>query len=353
MTNFPTTLPKSRVPDSRQVPVLSWGLVGPGWIAERFVAALQTETDQKIVAVCSRSLERGRAFAKRWNIPTVHADVEALVADPEVDVVYVATPHNHHFSVAMAVLEGGKHALVEKPLALNAVEGQVLCETARRSGVLLVEALWTAFLPKFDVLRQVLADGILGTVHTVIADHGEYFEADHRIMRADLAGGPMLDLGVYTVALSTMVLGEARHVQAAGQLASSGVNGQVAMTIDHVRGGMSQLHCTLFGHTPCGATLSGNQGMLTFPGKFYAPGPFTIIANDLTRRLVHEEDAIGYRGLRHQIAHVATCIENGEVESPIHPHANTLATLRSMDRARAAIGIVFAEERGAMASNLI
>ena len=169
---LPSVLPSPRLPDPRRIPVLRWAVAGPGWIAERFVQALKADTNQRVVAVDSRSLERARAFAARCDIPKAYDDIADLGTDPEVDVVYVATPHSHHFPVALAAVEAGKHVLVEKPLALNAVEGEKLREAAESNRILLVEALWTAFLPKFDVLRQVIADRILGKIHTVAANHG-------------------------------------------------------------------------------------------------------------------------------------------------------------------------------------
>jgi len=281
----------------------------------------------------------------RWDIPKAYDDIADLGADPEIDVVYVATPHNHHFPVTLAAVQAGKHVLVEKPLALNAVEGEKLREAAQAKRILLMEALWTAFLPKFDVLRQVLADGILGKVHTVVANHGEHFEPDHRIMRGDLAGGPMLDLGTYPVAFSNMVLGEPKSVQAYGEPAPSGVNGQAAMLFKHEGGAISLVHCTLFGHSPCDAFVTGADGMLTIPGKFYTPGPFTITANDLTTKLVYEEEQAGYKGLCHQINHFAFCVGNGLLQSPVRPLSDSITTLRSMDRVRDQLGIIFDEER--------
>ena len=160
----------------------------------------------------------------------------------------------------------------------------------------LIEALWTAFLPKYDLTRHLLAEGALGDVHAVIADQGERFGPEHRIMRADLAGEAV-----------------------------------------------SHLNCSLLGLTPCEAVLSGTEGMLTLPRKFFAPGPFTLSANDLSTRLVHQEEASGYAGFRHQIAHVAACIAEGRTEPPIRPLADTISTLLGMDRTRKRLGIVFAE----------
>ena len=207
MSGFPTALPVSRVPGSLDAPALRWGIIGPGWIAERFTASLQRHTRQQVVAVGSRNAERSAEFAARHGIERAHGSYEELVADPGVDVVYVATPHNGHHPCARLALGAGKHTLVEKPIGLNAAQAAEIAALATSQGVFCMVALWTFFLPKFDVIGQLLADGALGEVRTVSADHGEYFTADHRIMRPDLAGGPLLDLGTCPVSLADWVLG--------------------------------------------------------------------------------------------------------------------------------------------------
>ena len=165
-----------------------------------------------MVAVGSRDHARSAGFAQSFGIERAYGSYEELVGDRDVDVVYVATPHNAHFPCAALALQAGKHALVEKPLALNAAQAERLAELARAANVFCMEALWTMFLPKFDVIRQLLADGALGDIHSVQADHGEFFEAGHRILRADLAGGPLLDLGTYPVSFATWVLGAPARV---------------------------------------------------------------------------------------------------------------------------------------------
>ena len=208
---FPKTLPQARILDPTRVPRLRWGICGPGWIAERFVSTLKEHTSQEILGVQSRDPARAKAFAEKAGIPQSFAGND-MMADPKIDVVYVATVHPRHLPDALAAIEAGKHVLVEKPLALNASEARQLKEAARRKGVFLMEAFWSVFLPKFDVIRQLLADGALGSVRTVIADHGEWFPPEHRIMRSELAGGPMLDLGTYPVAFATLVLGRPDRV---------------------------------------------------------------------------------------------------------------------------------------------
>lgn len=343
---FPQSLPRPRTPDQGRVPRLRWGISGPGWIAERFVAALKAHTGQEVAAVGSSDPERARAFAGRMGVPSSYRTPDML-ADPAIDVVYVATVHNRHLPDALAAIEAGKHVLIEKPLALNAADGRRLRDAARARGLFLMEAYWADFLPKFDVIRQLLADGALGDVRTVIADHGEWFGPEHRIMRADLAGGPMLDLGTYPVALATGVLGRPERVMATGERAPSGVNGQCSMLLSHGGGAQSVLHTSILGHTPGDAVISGTGGMLTIPGRFYTPGPFTLTANDLRTRLVFEEERNHYAQLFHQAVHLAACVGEGLAESPVRSLADSLLTLEVMDEARRQIGATFAGERAA------
>ena len=340
---WPSALPPPRTPDPMLAPRLRWGVLGPGWIAERFVGSLRRSTRQQVVAVASRDLGRAAAFASRWGIDRAYGGYRALVEDPGVDVVYVATPHNAHRPCALLAIEAGRHTLVEKPLALNAAEVQELAAAARGNGVFLMEALWTVFLPKFDVLRQVLADGLLGEVRSVLAEVGEHFGPEHRIMRADLAGGPLLDLGTYPVALATMVLGPAERVLASGQPAPGGVNGQASILVGHAGGAQSVLHTTLFSDTPTAATIAGTAATATIPGPFYQPGDLRVRFFD-GAALDHREPAAGHAALHFQAAHLAAAVGDGLLESPLRRLADSLTTIRVLDEVRRQLGVAFAEE---------
>jgi predicted dehydrogenase len=340
---FPKTLPNAQVLDQTRVPRLRWGICGPGWIAERFVASLKGHTQQELLAVQSTDPNRAKSFAEKANIKRSYGGND-MMGDPDVDVVYIATVHPRHRPDALAAIEAGKHVLVEKPLALNASEARELAQAAHRKGVFLMEAYWTAFLPKFDVIRQLLDDGALGSVRTVIADHGEWFGPDHRIMRPELAGGPMLDLGTYPLAFATGVLGRPERIIASGEDAPSGVNGQASMLLSYPGGAEAVLHTTILSHTPGDAVVSGTQGMLTIPSRFYAPGPFTVTANDLTTKLVFDEPRDQYVQLFHQAVHLAECVAKNRLESPTRPLRDTLATLEAMDEVRRQLGVVFPQE---------
>jgi predicted dehydrogenase len=341
---WPDALPASRVPDPRDAPSLRWGVIGTGWIAERFVAALQKLTTQEIVAVGSRTASSAAEFAGRFGVPHAHGSYEELVADPEVDVVYVATPHNRHHPHAVLALEAGKHVLIEKPITLNAAEAQSLADLSVARGLFCAEALWPLFTPKFDVIRQVLDAGVLGEISTVLGSYGTWFDADHRIQRHDLAGGPLLDLGTYPLSLTGWVLGPPTEVVARGTEAPSGVNGQVSALLAYGSGARGIVHTSILASTPVVFVIAGSEATLTIADMFSLPGPFSVVRTD-GERLDHTEPLIEYDGLAYQAADVARRVGLGEIETPIRPLRESIATMALIDEIRRQIGVVWDEER--------
>jgi predicted dehydrogenase len=344
MTSFPKTLPTARTPPSEAAAALRWGVLGTGWIAERFIGSLQRHTRQRLLAVGSRDADRSAAFAGRHGLSRAYGSYEELVADPDVDVVYIATPHPAHHPCARLALEAGKHTLVEKPLALNAAQATEIARLAADRGRFCAEALWTFFLPKFDIVRQLLDDGALGEVRTVQADHGEHFTAEHRILRADLAGGPLLDLGTYPVSLATWALGPPQRVLAVGQPHPAGVNGQAAAILSDARGNQAVLHTTLFSNTPTTAAIAGTHATLTLPGPFYQPGDLLLASADGDRQLRFTEPRAAHDALHFEAAEVARCIAAGRLESPIRPLRESITTLQVMDEIRRQLGAAFPGE---------
>ena len=344
---FPSTLPLPRLPVASQVPQLRWGIIGPGWIADHFANALRKHTHQQITAVAARDPAKAQAFADKWSISHATGSIDVLLAREDVDAVYIATPHNHHFPDGLRAIAAGKHLLIEKPLALNAQQATQLKQAAAAANLLCMEAMWCNFTPKYDVIRQLLEDGVLGDVHTLIADHGEFFTPDHRIFNADLAGGPMLDLGSYLVALSVFVGGGAPDtIVARGQPVPDGrVNGQTSMLFTHQHGMHSVLNTTLFSNTPGGAVIAGREATLELAGQFYAPGNFTLTSSDRRHRLQWQEPASRYEQLCHEINHFAWCIGQNRIDSPIHSLDQAITTLAAMDNVRQQIGVTFNEEQ--------
>jgi predicted dehydrogenase len=339
-------LPRARTPDPRGAPGLRWGVMGTGWIAERFVGSLQTHSSQQVAAVGSRSHDTADRFAQRFGIERAHATYQALVADPGVDVVYVATPHNAHRDGAVMALEAGKHAVVEKPLATNADEARTIARVAEAQDRFCMEAHWTTFLPKYDVLRQVLDSGALGDVTTVVADFGEWFAPHHRIFRPDLAGGPMLDLGTYLVSLAVSVFGGSPdQVLARGSRLDGGVMSQTAMILAY-GDRQAVLHTTILANTPTRATIAGTRATIAIDGPFYQPGGFTLTRVDGSPPLRYEESPSAHAGgLHFQAAEAARRIADGERESPLRPLALSIETLAIMDEVRRLTDDRFLEEQ--------
>ena len=275
-----------------------------------------------------------------------HGSYEALVADPEVDVVYVATPHNHHLPHALLAIAAGKHVLVEKPVGLDAAEARAIGDAAAAAGVFCMEAMWTLFLPKLDVVRQVLADGWIGEPRAVVADMGEWFDADHRIMRADLAGGPLLDLGTYPVTLATWALGAPSAVAAVATPAPNGINGQLSIALGTAAGATAALQCSILADTTEAACIAGTDGRVDLGRFFYRPGPLSVHLRS-GESLHWDEPAVDHDALHFEAAEVARRVSAGETGSPWRPWADTVATLEVMDRVRAATGLDFAEARAA------
>jgi len=254
----------------------------------------------------------------------------------------VATGHTAHLSCARLALEAGKHVLVEKPLGLDAAQAAEIGRLAEERGLFCAEALWTFFLPRFDVVRQILESSALGDVHTVLADHGEHFTGGHRILRADQAGGPLLDLGTYPVSLAVWVLGEPTEVLATVQPHPSGVPGQIAAVLRAGGGNQAVVHTTVFSDTPTGATIAGTRATLTLPGPFYQPGDVVLTPAGGGAAATWTEPPTAHDALHFEAAEVARRISAGHLDSPLRPPADSVATLRTMDEIRRVCGISFA-----------
>lgn len=336
---MPYALPDSRVPDSMAAPALRWGILGPGWIAHRFVESLSKYSAQQVVAVASRSQGRADEFAEAHSLDRAHGSYEALLADPEVDIVYVSTPHTEHHRCALAAIAAGKHVLVEKPLAVDAVRASEIVTAAGEAGVFAGEAMWTKFLPKFDVIAQIVDSGILGEVRTVLVDHGEYFTTDHRIYDPTLAGGPLLDLGTYDASFIHSVLGAPTSLVAVGQPANDRLNGQVSAILTHSGGNQAVMNTTILSNTPTTAVICGRDATLTVDGPFFMPGSFTVDFRDGTTLEYLEEKGLQVDGLHFAAVDAARNIAAGRLESSVHTLADAVSTLTIIDTIRGQLGI--------------
>jgi len=330
-------LPTPRTPDPMDAPPLRWGVMGPGWIAGKFVESLQAHTRQEVVAVGSREISRAQDFATRYAIPTAVGSYAELAGLPEVDIVYVATPHPAHLEHALLSLESGKHVLVEKPIGLSAYQAREIATAAEPAGLYCAEALWTMFLPKWDVVRQVVELGGLGEVTSVHSEYGESFPEGHRVFDPVLAGGPLLDLGIYPLAFVTSLLGPHESIAALGQKDPHGVNGQLGATMTHAGGTLSVVATTLHGFLANQVTIVGTKGVLTVEPTHHSPGPLTLRYAE--RTLTYDEPRGDQAsGLHFQAVEAARRIAAGETQTPLWTLESSIIALEASDEIRRQIG---------------
>ncbi|GAA4890657.1 Gfo/Idh/MocA family oxidoreductase [Tessaracoccus lubricantis] len=332
-----TTLPHSRVPDPMTAPPLRWGVLGTGWIADRFFDAAHKHTQQRVAAVGSRTQAKADEFAARFGAPRAHGSYEALVADPDVDIVYVATPHSEHLANAKLATEAGKPVLVEKAFTQTTAEARELLDAARDAGVAVMEAMWTRFIPHMDVIRQLLADGALGDIETVFADHGQWFadDADSRLFDPARAGGAMLDLGVYPVSFMHFALGAPGRSLSLGTRAFTGVDRQISAVFDGFDahpGANALITTTCKSLTPTRAFIAGTKATVDVPTFFYGPQRFTLRTVDGATVLSEEPTLVAHEGLAYEAAHFATMVAEGRVESELMPWDETLAVMGTMQQ---------------------
>jgi predicted dehydrogenase len=323
---------------------IRWGIAGTGGIAKAFAADLALLPDAEIVAVGSRSQGSAEAFGDRFGIPHRHVGYDALAADPDVDVIYVAVPHTGHCETTLAAIAGGKAVLCEKPFSLNANEAERMIDAARASGVFLMEAMWVRFLPHLTALRELLAEGRIGEVRSVTVDRGDVLSADpgHRVLNPELGGGALLDLGIYPVSFASMVLGTPDRVVSLSTPANTGVDAQTSAVFGYPSGAQAMVNTTLDARTANGAVIAGTKGRITFPDGWHHTGPIELTPPvGRTERFEFTDDG---KGLRHQAAEVGRCLRAGEAESPVMPLGETLAIMRTLDQIREQIGLRYPSE---------
>ncbi|MEV8434671.1 Gfo/Idh/MocA family oxidoreductase (plasmid) [Streptomyces sp. HUAS 31] len=338
-------LPAPRTPSPRDAPSMGWGVLAPGGIAASFVEALRAHTEQRVVAVGSRDGRRALAFAERFGIPGAYGSYAEVLDDDRVDIVYVASPHSAHFDHALQAIEAGRHVLVEKAFTRNAGEAARLISAAREHGVFLMEAMWTRFLPHIDVVRQVLDSGLLGEVRTVTADHGQHMTPDaaDRLFAPELAGGALLDLGVYPVSFASMVLGPFASVTAVGTKAFTGVDGQASIVVTGESGAHGVLNTSLFARTATTASVCGTRARLEIGGDFYAPATVRLI-NRHNEQVDSYTPVLSQGGLCYEAAEAARCVAAGRLESDLMPLDETLRVMHVLDRVRRDLGVRYPGE---------
>lgn len=359
MTTLPDELPGLDVPPgpvrTAALPAdrpVRWGVLATGKIADTVVPDLQRLDECEVVAVAARRRDSADAFAARHGIPTAYGDYRALVADPDVDVVYVATPHALHREHVELAFEAGKPVLCEKPLTLTAGDAEHLVTLARERSLFLMEAMWMRCNPVVRRLRQLLASGGLGEVRQVRADIG--FVVDRpptdRLLDPALGGGALLDMGIYPLTFAHLFLGEPSTVAATAALSEAGVDLNLALSLGYPGGAVASLGATMTAWPAVTASIATDRGRIDLPAPFFNPtvATWTPMSTDPDRTPAGEPQEIRSgvpgTGYVHQALEVVRCLRSGETESPLVPLDETVSLMRLMDRIREHIGVRYASD---------
>jgi predicted dehydrogenase len=323
---------------------LRWGILGTGWVARQMTGDLAVH-GSPLVAIGSRSQEKADAYAAEFGIPKAYGSYTDLVADPDIDIVYIATPHPSHAGDAMLALNAGKHVLVEKPFTINAREAQAVADLARERGLVVLEAMWTRWMPHMIRIRQLIADGALGEVRTIIVDHTQKLPTDpaHRLQDPALGGGALLDLGIYPVSFAWDVFGQPTTIAAISSPTATGVDRQTAILLGYPEGQQAVLQAASDTQGPNTAVILGTDARIEIAPVWYRPTTFQVIAPDDS--VIETFDGTGPgRGMQYQAAALETVIASGELEGPILPPSQSVAIMKTMDDIRAQISLSYPSE---------
>lgn len=322
--------------------IIRWGILGCGRIARKFASDLRLVQDAELVAVASRNLQTAHDFANDFPAKYIHDSYDALVNNDEADVIYVATPHSHHYEHTILCLQHNKAVLCEKAFAVNAKQAKEMIALAREKKVFLMEALWTKFLPHYNKMQQMIRSGMIGEIKSVLVNFGfkPVAPVPARLFDPALAGGTMLDIGIYNVFIALSCLGKPDAVHAVMTPASTGVDEQCSVALLYDNGAIAHLFSTFSSNLATEADICGTNGRIRLSHRFYAPDstieyyPKMIDSREII--IVEKEEGWGYQ---YEARHVGECLRNGRTESPVMNFADTLLLMETLDAIREKAGI--------------
>jgi len=322
---------------------IHWGIIGAGSIAHRFADGLATVPGAALHAVGSRTQEKADEFADKHGAPKRYASYEALAEDPDVQVVYIATPHPQHKDAALLCLNHGKSVLLEKPFTVNAKEAAEVIDLARSKDLFVMEAMWARFFPGMVKVRELIAAGTIGEVRMLQADFGFRTGVDPagRLFDLALAGGGLLDVGVYPISLASMIFGTPTDVSGLAQIGETGVDEMAAVTLKYGGGQLASVVTGVRINTPSEATLFGTDGSIKLHSPFWNVSKLTVNAGGKS-----EELAVPYEngGFNYEVQEVMDCLRAGKNESAVMPLDETLSIMQTMDTLRAQWGLKYPME---------
>ena len=321
-----------------------WGIIGTGGIAQAFANDLDYVKGHKVVAVGSRTSNSAQLFVSNYLGCKGYASYSELVADPILDGVYIATPHNFHKEHTIMALNAGKPVLCEKPFPVNEHEVRSMIDLAQNKGLTLMEAMWTRFLPHIAKVREILASGILGEIFTLQANFRQRLTDNNnpRLWELSLAGGALLDMGIYPVSFSHLVLEEPTNIIAQTTVTNKKVDAQASAIFAYKNGAQSIISASSHTQTPCTAHVSGFKGFLEIDQQFYCPTAMRIVLHDGSK--MEYPNTYKGHGLREQAIEFAHCVRAGKIESPLLPHNESISVMESIDEIRRQVGLRYPNE---------
>ncbi|OGV39579.1 MAG: hypothetical protein A2X48_13085 [Lentisphaerae bacterium GWF2_49_21] len=325
---------------------IKWGIIGTGKIANRFADALSNLEDAGMAAVASRSMDTGKAFAAKYGIATVHVGYENLVADPEIDVVFIGTPHIFHLRDALMCFQAGKHVLCEKPLTLNAEQAEKMIAAAREKKVFLMEAMWTRFFPIHVKIRELLVKQALGKLRMLQVNfcYCAPDDLENRFFNHELGGGVLMDAGSYGISFATSLFGPPAETTAIADFGPTGVDFQSSCLLRHKNGEISTIATSMISPDVKNATIVGEKGRIDIDSAWYKPTGMTVSIDCSEPQRFDFPLPEGYNGYEYEAEEVMNCIRAGKTESAIMPLDETLSIMRTLDKARSQIGLEYPGE---------
>ncbi len=321
-----------------------WGIISTGRIANDFAQGVAALPDATVWAIGSRTQQAAEEFGDRHGAERRYASYEALAADPDLDAIYVATPHPFHAPNCILCLEAGKAVLCEKPFTINAAELEQVINLAREKQLFLMEGMWSRFMPATVKLRELLASGVIGDINIVDVDFGfrAPFNPQHRLFAPALGGGALLDIGIYSLSFASMVLGKPRRIASMAHLGESGVDENAAIILGYESGALATISTAIRTSTPHQAVINGTLGRITMHPQYWCPERITLEVYGKETTVM--DIPMNGNGFNHEAAEVARCIRAGKLESDIMPLDESLELMRTMDEIRARWGLSYPME---------
>ncbi len=319
---------------------IRWGIIGPGKIAHKFTKDLIQIEQAQVTAVSSRSLDRSKVFAEEYQIDRYYDNYDQLLNDPNVDIVYIATPHNYHAELSKAALLAGKAVLSEKPSAMNKAEIEEVIELSKQKGLFYMEGLWSRFNPLIQEVYQKVQLGTFGELKYLKADFGFFAlnrPDDSRVLNPSLGGGSLLDIGIYPVFLAYLMLGKPTEIKTIPKFYKTGAEVQISIVFDYGNA-QAVLYSGLVSETDCTAQISGTKGRVHIDTRWHEPTTYHQHTSDGSQTIEHEFKGNGFS---YEIEEVHRCLQNNQYESSLWSHQNTLDLIGLLDDIRADAAIEF------------